>query len=83
MFIFSNQNQHLFDVAYAMFFRGETSDTVLREVWKENSWCRPPLTATEVRTIIVNARKWVGGDENDAEFQRILDRVRFASMPEL
>ncbi len=83
MFIFSNQNQHLFDVAYTMFLREEGSETVLREVWKENSWCRPRLTATEVKTVVVNARRWVGGDENDPEFQRILERIRFASMPEL
>src|SRR5689334_16755520 len=84
MFIYSpDQNRHLFDVAYAMFFRKETWETVLKDLWKENTWCRPPLTATEVKTIVANARIWVGGDENDPAFQRILERIRFASMSNL
>ncbi len=78
MFIFSpNQNRHLFSVAYAMFFRGELWETVLREVWNENSWCRPPLTATEVKTIVANARRWVGGDLDGA----IQEQIRFARLP--
>jgi hypothetical protein len=80
MFIFTNQNRHLFDVAYAMFMRGEWFGAVLREVWKENSWCRPPLTTTEVKTVVVNARRYVGGDENNPEFQQLLDRIRFARL---
>ncbi len=81
MFIFSpNQNQHLFDVAYAMFARGEHWEQVLKEVWIENTWCRPSLTATEVKTVVVNARRYVGGDENNPGFQQLLDRIRFAKL---
>jgi hypothetical protein len=81
MFIYSpNQNQHLFDVAYAMFMRGEGSDTVLREICIENTWCRPPLSASEVNGIVANARKWVGGDQDDPAFAALLERIRFAHL---
>lgn len=88
MFIFSNQNQHLFDVAYAIMCRewlrsdeaGYKSDTflyyVLREVEIENGWCRPPLTATEVKGIVANAAKWFGFGPVEQ------DKIRFARTSE-
>lgn len=79
MFIFRNQNQYLFDVAYAIMSRRDwaMSDEiflagVLDKVLIENTWCRPPLTRTEVKGIVANAAKWAGYGPVEQ------DRLRFA-----
>jgi hypothetical protein len=84
MFIFApNQNEHLFRVAYAiMIQRGKRGmwdmiddcflAVVLHDVLIENTWCRPPLTRTEVKGIVANAAKWAGYGQVEQ------DRIRFA-----
>jgi len=53
-----SRNDTLFSIASAMFGRGESYATVLREVLKQNTWCKPPLADREVRGIVDSASKY-------------------------
>ena len=56
-----SRNDTLFRVACAMFGRSESYETVLKEITKENTWCKDesgrvaPLPDKEIRTIVDSA----------------------------
>jgi len=59
MFYFEGRrNDTLFKIASAMFGRGESYERVLREITKENTYCKPPLGDGEVRGIVDSASKY-------------------------
>ena len=59
-----SRNARLYKLAYAMFCRGESYDAVLKEVLKENTFCkdkngkRDPLPVKEIRTLVQSASKY-------------------------
>jgi hypothetical protein len=53
-----SRNDKLFRIACAMFGRGCSYKCVEQELEKENRWCKPPLPANEIRTIIRSASRY-------------------------
>src|SRR5258705_10878336 len=58
MFYFEgSRNNRLYQIACAMFGRGESLESVRKEIQKENTWCKPPLDAKEIGSIVKSASK--------------------------
>lgn len=54
-----SRNDKLYRIACAMFGRGDDYATVLKEVLKENTWCKPaPLPEREVRRTVDSASRF-------------------------